>query len=101
MVDELWCRVLIVGPDGFGVVEHRFGGPGLPDLGVVDDIARLALRAGRIGGRIILSEVSPALSALLDLSGLGVEMERQTERGEKPVGVQEVQKKLHPGDLAG
>jgi hypothetical protein len=101
MVDELWCRVLVVGPDRATVARHRLGGPGTPDLGVVDDIARLALLAGRIKGKIILSDVSPAVAALLDLAGLPVEMEGQAERGEEALGFQEGQEKLQPGDLTG
>ena len=79
---------------------HELGGPGLPDLGAVDDVARLALLAGRLGGRIVLSDVSPAMRSLLELAGLGVEVEGEAEGGEEPLGVEEGQEELHPGDLA-
>ena len=65
VVVHLWCRVQIVGADHTTLARHQLGGPGLPDLGAVDDVARLALRARRLGGRIILSDVSPAMRSLL------------------------------------
>jgi hypothetical protein len=95
----LWCRVLVVGPDRTALASHRLEGPGPPDLGAVDDVARLALLAGRIGGSIILSDVSPALRSLLRLSGLRVEAEGEAEGGEETLHVQEGQEELHPGDL--
>jgi hypothetical protein len=88
VVVNWWCRVLIVGADHAALAQHQLGGPGPPDIGAVDDVARLALQAGRIGGRIVLSEVSPALRSLLELAGLGVEVEWETEGGEEPLGVQ-------------
>jgi hypothetical protein len=100
MVVTLWCRVLIVGADHTTLARHQLGGPGPPDLGAVDDVARLALLARRLGGRIILSDVTPALCALLELAGLRVEVEGQAEAGEEPVRVEEGQEELHPGDHA-
>ena len=100
VVVHLWCRVQIVGADHTTLARHQLGGPGLPDLGAVDDVARLALRARRLGGRIILSDVSPALRSLLDLAGLTVEVVGEAEGREEPLGVQEGQEELHPGDLA-
>ena len=100
MVVTRWCRVLVVGADHTSLASHQLSGPGLPDLGTVDQVARLALRARRVGGRIILSDVSPALDALLSLAGLGVEMERETEGGEEALGVEGGQEKLHTGDLS-
>ena len=100
VVVNLWCRVLILGADRTTLACHHLGGPGLPDLGAVDEIARLALLARRHGGRIVLSDVSPALRSLLELTGLRVEVERESEGGEEPLGVEEGQEELHPGDLA-
>jgi hypothetical protein len=100
VVVNLWCRVLVVGADHTALARHQLGGPGLPDIGAVEDVARLALRAGRLGGRIVLSDVSPALRSLLELAGLRVEMERETEGGEEPLGVQGGEEELHPGNLA-
>jgi hypothetical protein len=88
VVVNLWCRVLVVGADHTALARHQLGGPGLPDIGAVDDVARLALLAGQLGGRIVLSDVSPALHALLELAGLRVEMEWEAEGGEEPLGVQ-------------
>jgi hypothetical protein len=75
VVDNLWCRVHVVRADQTPLTTRHLVGSGDPDLGTVDDVAQLALLAGRLGGRIILSDVTPALRALLELSGLGVEME--------------------------
>jgi hypothetical protein len=100
VVVNLWCRVQIVGADHTMLAYHQLGGPGLPDLGAVDDVAHLALQARRLGGRIVLSDVSPALRSLLDLAGLGVEVEGEAEGREEPLGVEEGQEELHPGDLA-
>ena len=96
----LWCRVRVVVADDTVLICHEFGGPELPDLGAVDDVARLALLAGRLGGRIIVCDLSPAMRSLLELAGLGVEVQREAEGGEEPRGVEEVQEELHPGDLA-
>jgi hypothetical protein len=65
----------------------------------VDDVARLELLAGRLGGGIVLAELSPLLRELLELSGLRVEMEGEAELGEKSLGVQEGQEEMHFGDL--
>jgi hypothetical protein len=91
VVVTLWCRVLIVGADHTTLAHHQLGGPGLPDLGAVDDVARLALLARRLGGRIILSDVNPALHSLLELAGLRVEVEREAEGREEPLGAEEGQ----------
>jgi hypothetical protein len=101
MANELWCEVLVLGPDSATVTAHRLEGSGAPDLGAVDEVARLALRAGRLGGRIVLSDVSPALAALLELSGLCVQMKGQSECRKESVGIEGVQEELHPGDRAG
>ncbi|MGP0030286.1 MAG: hypothetical protein ACLPVF_07240 [Acidimicrobiales bacterium] len=96
---QLWCRVTLVGPDGTHWASGALEGPGDPDVGVVDDVAHLRLLAGRLGGRLVLAEVSPALRALLDLAGLG-QVEWEAEGGEEAFGVQERQEERHPGDLA-
>jgi hypothetical protein len=96
---QLWCRVTVVDPNGAELTSSVLEGPGAPDLGTVDDVVHLALLAGRLGGGIVISELSPALRALLELSGLRVEVEGQAESGEEPLGVQEGQEESHPGDL--
>jgi hypothetical protein len=102
---QLWCRVTVVGVDGAELARCVLEGPGAPDLSAVDDVARLALAAGRLGGAVVLTELSPELRALFELAGLRlgvaglrVEVEGQTEFGEEPVGVQEGQEERHPGD---
>jgi hypothetical protein len=66
----LWCRVTVVGPGGGTVATWAVARPGHPDLGTVDELARLALLAGRLGGGVVLSELCPRLCQLLDLAGL-------------------------------
>ena len=67
-------------------------GSGPPDLGVVDDLARVQLMARRFGYSIRLRDISTDLSELLDLFGLrhvfggaplGVEVGRKAERDEQ------------------
>jgi hypothetical protein len=74
-----WCRVTMVGPDGVAWASGLLEGPTAPDMGAVDDVARLALLAKRLGGRVVLTDMSSDLRALLELSGLGVEMEGKPE----------------------
>ena len=73
---------------------------GRPDLGTVDELARLQLAAKRIGCTIWLRHACEELSALLELAGLGdviavgrsagrSHLVRQAESGEE-VGVEEV-----------
>jgi hypothetical protein len=73
-------------------------GPGSPGLGAVDDVARFALLATRLGGSITLAQVSSAMRELLELAGLCVEMEGQAELGEQPSGIQQRKEEIHPGD---
>ena len=71
----------------------------VPTSRSVDEVARLALWAGRDGGSVVLSEVSPELDELLELSGLRVEMRWQAEGGEETLVVEQVEEEAHPGDL--
>ena len=64
-----WCRVTVMGADGAALISYVLEGPGAPDMGAVDEVARLALMAGRLGGAVVLADVSPALRALLALAG--------------------------------
>jgi len=73
---EQWCRVRLLDADGAELACCVLEGLGAPDLSVVDDVARMALLGRRLGGGIVLGNVSPALRALLELAGLGVQMER-------------------------
>jgi hypothetical protein len=70
-----------------------------PDLGTVDELARLQLAAVRRGSRVRLINVTADLQGLLVLlgldevlgcgPGLGIEARRQAEHREKSRGVQE------------
>ncbi len=93
-----WCRVTVTGPDGTTWADSVLEGPGAPDLGAVHDVARHALLAARLGGDIAIIDVSPAMAELLELAGLGVEVQWQTEMGEQTVGIQEGQEEAHPFD---
>jgi hypothetical protein len=93
-----WCRVTVLAPDGGELATCLLEGPGDPDLRAVDDVARLALWAGRLGGGIVLADLSPATRELLELAGLSVEVEGQAKFGEESLGVQEGQEEGHPRD---
>lgn len=115
---QQWCRVVIVGADGRVLARCSLGGPGDPGLGAVDELARLALLAGRLGGVMTLLDASPALGEMLDLAGLdrlvsettattatttregdlGVEMQRQAEVGEQPLVVERGEEEVHRRD---
>jgi hypothetical protein len=64
----------MVGHDGVAIASCLLEGPVAPAIGAVDDVARLALTAKRLGGGVLLTEVSAELRALLELTGLGVEL---------------------------
>ena len=74
-----------------------------PDLGTVDALARLQLTVQRLGGTIRLRGTTTRLEELLALTGLSevmplcVEMVRETEEREQPLGVEE---EADSGDLA-
>jgi hypothetical protein len=94
-----WCRITAFDADGQMGASRVLGGYGAPDLAAVDDIAKDALAAARAGGRVVLSDVVPALQELLVLAGLTVEVDRKTEGREQPLRVEEVEEEGHLGDL--
>ncbi len=96
-----WCHVTILGEDGEALVNVVLSGPGTPGVLVVDVVGRLTLVAQRAGCAVHVSELCPELRDLLDLAGLGVEVEGQAEVREEPLGVEQVKKEAHPGDLPG
>jgi hypothetical protein len=98
---EVWCRVTVVASDGSEVARHALSGAGRPDLAAVDHLARMALDARRLGAIVVLVDPAPDLVSLLDLAGLGIEVEGQAELGEEPLGVEEVEEELHPDDAPG
>jgi len=93
-----WCRVTVFGRDGIVIGEYVFEGAGRPDLGAVDGVARLALLASRLAGRVALVDVSTEMRELLDLVGLAVEVKGQSELREEPLGIEERQKGMDSGD---
>jgi hypothetical protein len=99
VVARLWCRVSVVGPGGGIVAGWIMERSGDPDLGTVDELARLMLAAARLGGGVVVTERSPRLHELLDLAGLPVQMEREPEGGEEPLRVQGGEEEVHGGDL--
>ncbi len=97
---QRWCRIAVVRRDGTVVRECVLEGQGAPDLQAVDDVARIALAATRAGCHARLVETSAELRELVDLCGLPVDVERETELREQALGVEEGQEELHPGDLS-
>jgi hypothetical protein len=96
---HLWCRVTLIDADGAEMAHSTLEGPGAPDLLALDEVAHLALVAARAGGAVVLADVSPDMGDLLDLSGLGVEVQWQAESREEAFGVEREQKERHGGDL--
>ena len=90
-----WGLVVFVGPTGSEAKASPIGGDGVPDLAVLDGLARAQLVARRLGGYILLREVCRELEELLDLAGLGGELSGKPEGGEELLGVQEG---VEPGD---
>lgn len=88
----MWCRLTVFAPDGSPLREYTLTGTGAPDLGVVDQVARLRLFATRVGGTVELVDVSPTLVELLELVGLRDllgQVRREPEDREDPLGVEE------------
>ncbi|MFE2097699.1 STAS domain-containing protein [Streptomyces sp. NPDC059468] len=82
---------------GAAAVVCDVGGLGPPGLAAVDLLARLELAARRAGGRIRLRGPDPALRALLDLVGLRLQVEGESEEREPALGVEE---EVEPGQPA-
>lgn len=97
---ERWCRMAVVFDDGVAARTWVLKGRGPPDLRAVDAVARRALWAWRAGGRLVLSDVAPELSELLELAALPVEVEGQAKRREEALGVDEVEEEGHLDDPA-
>jgi hypothetical protein len=72
---ERWCTVAVVDARGLRRDVTVIGGQGRPDIAAVDEVARAVLAAQRRGERVLLTDVSLSMRELLELSGLGVEME--------------------------
>jgi hypothetical protein len=88
---QRWCRVTVHRPGGSApadlLADILLEGTGPPDIGTVNEIARLALVARRAGATISLSEVAPAMEELLELAGLRLELlQRPEPEGGRPLG---------------
>ena len=64
-----------------------------PDLGALDDIARIHLGVRRSGCDLQLRSAGVELTALIEFAGLGdvlrVEVQRKPKQGKEPGGVEE------------
>jgi hypothetical protein len=83
-----WCRLTIVDDAGT-----------LPDISIVDQIARLALTARRAGGRLVLESMCEELADLFDLAGLRVQVQGEAEGREQPLGLEGGKEDRQLGDL--
>jgi hypothetical protein len=90
-----WCLIRILRPDDAELLRIVLDGPAAPGLAAVDRIARMALGARRDGLRLVLAEVSPELADLLELAGLGVEVQREPEAREQPLGIEGREEEAH------
>ena len=95
---RLWCHVSVVGLDGAELFERDLVGTNAPDMETVDQLARLTLLADRLRGHIVVTELADELRQLLELAGLTVEMQRQTEARKESFGLQMGQEEAHPDD---
>jgi len=93
----VWCRVVIRWPGTARRVSGAIGGPGPPDLGAVERLARWALAAQRSGGALVVRAACGEMRELLELAGLGGQVGGQGEDGEDPIGVEE---RVDGGDAA-
>lgn len=77
-----WGRIVFCGPNDAEKTTAWIGGPGAPDLGAVDSLARSQLEARRLGGFIRLYDLCEELEELLDFVGLRREVGGKPEGGE-------------------
>jgi hypothetical protein len=83
-----WCRLSIIDDAS-----------NLPDISIVDQIARLALTVRRAGGRLVLEAMCDELAELFELAGLGVEVEWEAERREQPFRIEGGEEDRQLGDF--
>jgi hypothetical protein len=95
---QRWCRIAIV-CDGRVLARSVLDGEGSPGLEAVEAVARVALVARRLGGRVVCDDMVPTLRDLLALSGLAVEMQGQPEQREQPLGVEPGEEEVESRDL--
>ena len=73
---QRWALATLWDSDGVVLDRRAIGGPGLPDMGSVDRIARLLLEARRMGATVTLSQLDERLGELIVLAGLSIEVQR-------------------------
>jgi hypothetical protein len=83
-----WCRLTIADDAN-----------ALPDILIVDVIARLALNVRRAGGRLVIDSTCDELAELFDLAGLGIQVQWEAERREQPLRIEGGQEDRQLGDL--
>ncbi len=88
----------VVDPAGSAVVEHLLVGAGPPGIAEVAIVARLALRARRLGADVVVEEASTEMVQLLELAGLPVEVAGQPEGRKQALGIEEVEEEAQGGD---
>lgn len=86
---ETWGWVSVVGVDGTTLATRALRGQGRPDLGIVDDLGRLQVRARRLGAHVVVETACSSLLELLELAALPIEVRRQPEHGKDRRRVQE------------
>lgn len=97
--ERVWCQVRVVSAGGTVLARRTLAGAGSPDLRVLEELARLALVTQRSHGFMWVEHLAPELAELIDLAGLGVQVQGQPETREEPLGVQEGQEEAQPDDL--
>jgi hypothetical protein len=95
-----WCHLRVRDAAGKEVTRLVLEGQGSPHLGTIDELARLALLAQRLGGSVALTDVAPELAELLELTGLCLEVQGQPELGEESLRLEEGEEEVHGSDLA-
>ncbi|MDQ6796833.1 MAG: hypothetical protein M3011_02200 [Actinomycetota bacterium] len=76
-------EIVVVGSGGVEEASWTLPVRTPPDLSVVEELARLALAARRLGYSIELRNACGGVSELVDLAGLRVEVVRKAEGGEQ------------------
>lgn len=94
-----WFRVTTTDEQG-AEAGWLVGGYGSPALDAVDAVGRLMLLARRAGSAIRFSEVIPEVRELLELAGLGAEMQWEPEGGKEKLGLHGGEEDRHLGDLS-
>ncbi len=82
-------EIVVVGPGGIEAAKWTMPTTTRPDLSVVEELARLALAARRLGYWIELRNACAGVLELVDMAGLRVEVVGKAEGG-KQGGVEKV-----------